>query len=146
MLPKHSLDLANEAQTIVLGQDFLLVIPHPTPRATATDTNSVADAFCNAVWKQWPPPHPLAFAGGPAGCPALQRAWMDPEDPRKPSAIVFQPLESTTHGSISDALALNEGALRRPLQALSLTCCDWRRSSPQFDDEFPKIEQNAAPC
>lgn len=134
-LPNHSLDLTSVAQSILVGPDFLLLVPHPTPPPVGSDAKGPLNTFLSRLWRQWPPPHPLAFAGGAVGCPALSGAWMDPEDPRKSDAIVFQPLEFAAQEGNLDALALNDGALQRSLAVLSLTCCDWRHPIPRAAEE-----------
>lgn len=125
MHPAYSLDLTTAAQSLLLGPDFLLLIPHPTPSPPdSSDSNITSNASILAsLWRQWPPPHPIAFAGGPLICPALRRAWMDPEDPKSQTATVFQPQgEAYLYEENSVKLAMNEEALKKPMALLSLSC------------------------
>ncbi|KAL8435422.1 hypothetical protein Efla_005163 [Eimeria flavescens] len=135
-LPSVSWDVSKAAQSIVLGSNFLLLVPHPFPEAA--DCHAGSSGFLGAasscLWRQWPPPHPLAFAGGAVGFPALRRAWMDAEDPRQSLVVAFQPLDLADNGAYQQSsLALNESALKRPLQMLSLSCCSWRPSESQVE-------------
>ena len=110
--------MANAAQSLVLGPDFLLLVPHPAPAAAETEGKSALE--------QKPVPHPLAFVGGTISCPVPRRAWFDPEDPKTLEAVVSQTQETNTHQSSLDTAAIKENILLRPLAALSMTCHKWQ--------------------
>ncbi|OEH79215.1 hypothetical protein cyc_01528 [Cyclospora cayetanensis] len=87
------------------------------------------------LWREWPLPHPLGFAGGPILLPSSRKAWMDDEDPRKTQAVAFLPVDVVKEDN--EELAIVEGATDKPLAILALSCCCWQQPASQMQHAMP---------